>query len=316
MITLDDTYLRQLNEKQIHYSAAFLEEVFLHQKKGLSVDNDDQLFTVKVLLLSVPTVEMKQKIAQALTLDSQMGVSKLFDHNQLVDFFHYLSDINALKRIFQEQSDTKKHPLLQALYKVDKAKYTTLKELMAHKVSMIDGAIVPQDKAIQRTLKKDMLLCLTFIGDPKKKQSQIKILHKHLDSTYELDALEQLTSMVIYQFSRLNIPIKNQQHFMSHLKFYHFIMPYLMLFPSLNSQLNHTIDTLIMALKDMPDGLWVVKIIGQLPKEMIRETLHQLKRFEHIAQFEKRNVYCKLLKEIRNNLNAPEAQVIRQLFKE
>jgi len=316
MITINDDYLSLLSDEQVHYSGTFLEDVFLHHKKGLSIDVDPQVETVRVLLLSVPTDDMKQRVFEALDLPTQLRLAKQLNGAQLFDVFCFTQDMTALKRLFQELSDSRKQTLLRELYKVDKTKYAALKELIAHKVSMIGGHIIPQSKAVQEKLKKDVQLCLAIIKHPQKTPQHIKLLNKHVDSKYELEELEQLTALVIRQFSTLKIAIKSQQHFMVYLKFYHFIMPYLMLFPSLKAHLTQTIDTLIMALKDMPTGRWVVKLMAQLPKEMIRETLQQLKRFERIAQFEKRNVYCTLLKDIKDNLNAPEAAVVRQLFKE
>ena len=64
----------------------------------------------------------------------------------------------------------------------------------------------------------------------------------------------------------------------------------------------------------MPSGEWVVKILNQLPRPIIKLAITHLKRYDRLGNFEKRNIFCSLLNSIKENATISEGQQVLEIL--
>ena len=70
----------------------------------------------------------------------------------------------------------------------------------------------------------------------------------------------------------------------------------------------------LLSLEKFPSTDWIFKVLNQLPLKIIEILLNRLRNYEGIREFEKRNIYCKLLKSIQNNLERSTADRVKKAF--
>jgi len=314
-MNINEAYLSELSDSQIAFSSAFLEDVFLHQKTGLSQFRPDDISTICTLIKSVPSKAMKSALLKALDTPFQVQIAQKMDDKELHFMFLYHDDIPILKLIFQSLTDNRKESVIQMLFKDDKKKFNELKPLMESSRTVATHApatLSPEDltKAIQHEIK----VMLKLITDPKYTASDLKDRVTSAEKRIPLDHFEVISRRVIAEFTRLNIPLSNKDTFAVHVKFYTFLVPYLVLFPNLNTVVLHPLDAFLHALNRLPNGVWVIKVLNQLPYSIIELCLDRLKSHPRIPELQKRSVYSKLLNVIYENAHIQEGAQIRTIL--
>ena len=310
-MAIKTSYLKDLSEQQLAFSSAFLEDVFLHQKTGLSEFRPEDLTTLGSLIAAMPTTTMKKSVLNALDTPIQVQLSQKMDDEELHLLFTYLQDIPILKLIFQSLPDHRKEPLIQQLFQQDKKLFNELKSLMEPSQTLPLESPLPSHQDLGKLIQREIQVLVKMIDEPIYTVSDLKSHVSALEKQIAIEHFDIIAQRVIAGFMSLNIPLTDKNTFASHVKFYTFLVPYLIIFPSLNVVVLHPLDAFLNALNRLPNGGWVVKVINQLPPSIIKLCLDRLKSHPRIPELQKRQVYSKLLGVIYENIHIKEGAQLR-----
>jgi hypothetical protein len=306
---IDQSVLQDLNDAQLSYSSRILEDVFLHNKGAINHLDTYHIQTIHILIKSIPSDEMKNKILASLHADMQFKVLKLMAPLDLKHTFNTFSDISFLKLYFQHLDSLLQQDILKDLYAVDKARYKSLKDASGQNLSMIGGLLVKSDDSTEALYKKEIRTLLAMIKNPHTSTDKLLRFGKHLDKA--LYSIEGFLDLFIRHFVAKKIALNSSASFATHLKFYTFLVPYIVLYPDIKNKLSDPLDQLLLSLDKMPDTLWVIKVLNQLPPLVIRIAIARLQSYERIPEFQKRNIYSKLLKVVNENIHTPHSSNIK-----
>lgn len=307
-------YLSELTDEQLAFSAIYLEDVFANQRNFMAGFDADQLDTIRMLIKTTPSPVMKYKLMAALDTELQLQIALQFEDEHLLNVFMFHEDHPFLKRLFQAVKGPQQQIILQELYKTHKDVYSLLKPLVGHDMSMIGGILVKDEHVVSQFIEKEKLAILSQILSTRHTVQHMDSFSRELNARYEKHDLHHLCQSLVSSFINKNISISSQENFACHLKFYHFLVPYLVIFPELKAYVTPALDMFLTSLNRMPNDEWVVKLINQLPQTVIQIALERLGNFESVAEFKKRQIYSKLFKSIQANLHQPFADKVKLAY--
>lgn len=310
-LKINEIYIQDLSPEQISFSGKLLNDVFMKNMSNIALKNESEKETAYRLYMSFTTQAIRMLLLNALTIEEKITIVSRLERIDLNELFEFSEDFSLLKLLFKEFDSQTQLSILKHIYKKDSIKYTILRELSTEKVSMVGGVLVKKKDVVSTVIDQDKEALLNYFQSSKKSFSAYKAVIKNLSNKYELDDLEILMKKIIEEFVRINYPMNNQNEFKVHLKFYYVVEHFVENFPKLEQILVPLVDPFLMALKKMPSSKWTIKILNQFPVLTLRRLIKVLSRYESIPQFEKRNLYCKILNDINSNLKNEENVNIR-----
>lgn len=311
---IDSEVLNHLNQEQLKFSAEFLRHVFVDNKTYNQPLSQLEIDTVRSIFLAVPTTEMKLNLLNGLNHQNQFSLIAGLTDTQVDQLFDYYDNLIVLKSVIKTINESRLKVILQKLYQNNKEKYHELKQALDQTISIVEGVIITKSSELNLLIEADIERLIKAFLSPKLVIKQMNQLSKRIEKKYEKEQLETLVSTLIEQFNHLKIGLRNAQEFSNHLKFYQFLFPFFRLYPNLTERLKINIHQLILSLHQLPNLNWVFKVLDQLPVPVIEMVIKQLRLHERIREFEKRNIYCKLLKNIEENLKRSSAENVKQAF--
>jgi len=93
--------------------------------------------------------------------------------------------------------------------------------------------------------------------------------------------------------------LASKEDFVIYLKFFYFIAGFLEGNTVLQKELMPLLEKVILMFKKFPDGAWIIKVLNQLPEMVKRAIMQRLQAYEQIRDFEKREMYCKILNKLK-----------------
>jgi hypothetical protein len=309
---IDSSKLSHLNQDQLKFSAEFLRKVFVEKEIFDDPLNDNKIETIQSIFLATPSQDMKKTLLSFLNHQNQYALLQTLPPTDINDLFDYYDNLIILKSLIKTFAPDRLKVVLQHLYKNDKEKYHELKGSLSTPISIVEGVIITQSSQMTTLIESDIEQLLKAFQSDSHFIKQMDGLARRMEKKYELENLELLVNTLVYRFDELSIGLRNAAEFAIHLKYYHFLYPFFRLFPDLGQKVGKGIDRLILSLEKLPTIEWVFKVLNQLPLKVIQLILDRLNNFERIRQFEKRNIYCKLLKSIQVNLERSSADRVKK----
>lgn len=314
MSIVDASLLQTLSAPQLQFAGPFLKDVFVHNKTNIDVFSEDDIRTIATLLTSVKESHMKTAIIKSLSEKTIEQLFPSFTANDLTSLFLGHPSFSYLSNIFKTLTETQQIKLLTALFNQNKEKYMEFKSLLAYKVSMLGGIIVKQDQVLKKFLDREKHIILDLFESPSKTTEDIITISKKFEQKYDFEDLELLSQELITTFTVKKIALTNAATFAIYLKFFYFIDPFVARFQSLSTSIKPLLDVVLTSLQSMPDIEWAIKILNQLPPAILQDCLRLLKSHPTLSQFEKRQSYSKLLKDIERHCMSDEGENIRFAF--
>ena len=301
----------QLNGSQVTFSTKFLEDITIHKRKGLGPFSKDQIQTISQLMQLNPSINIHRLILNSLQLDMAYAVFELLPANLQDQCLSSITNNRLLHHIFQQMNADQKNELLKTLYQTNRPKYMFLKQFQDNKLQNLGGVIVQQASPLTAFIQKEVHRLLDIIEDPKTRLKQCTQSASQLIDQYDLDDIDQLAQTLIKEYAKLEIGHQSPKTFAIHLRFYFFITPFIEKLPSLESDLTPLLDEFIQSLTKLPSPDWVVRIMNQLPGYFIRLLISYFAAFDSIPQIDKRNMYCKLYKHIREHASIKDGENVK-----
>jgi hypothetical protein len=310
---INESYLKDMSDDQVLFSSQFLKEVFLYDKTNILL-SEENLEVVCRLFKAVTSSVLKKKILSHLSPTFQIKLRDQLDPKEQIAMILYANNLRLIKPLFMKLAKEQQQQILQNIYLTDKEKYKALKKAITPKLSLAGNVWVENTDTSDKLLENEKQALLNMFLDPKLSYEDTAISSKRFEKKYDMENLEIIIMSTAKEFIKQKMPMSDPQSFLVHLKFHYFMDSFIKLFPALSDILAELTDPTVFALKALPDGKWVVKVLNQFPIHMIKTTLNKLITYEKISDFNKRNTYCKILNEIKNNLEAKEASNIRFAF--
>jgi hypothetical protein len=306
---LSEASLKDLSTQQVDRAGRILEDIFLHEKRDLTLFQEDI-----ELVLRIFRTGLKEKLKQAMLLafntNGQMALFNALNEEEQTALFEQSNDSVFQEKIFQWASHTLQMAWLKWIYTHDKTQYMVLKNRIPQ--STLFGAVsVDSIQESPEMLAQEVAKILDWVCDSKVPQDKLTKYGKACSKKYTPDVLHSLIEQVTDEFMAMNMALRNQETFLVYLKFLGFMDPYLLQNPELVVKLSPLFEKVIIALKSFPNGGLVVKILNQFPSNSLITLIKRLAGYERIGNFEKRNIYCKLLNEIKHNSGIQEGQYVR-----
>lgn len=148
---------------------------------------------------------------------------------------------------------------------------------------------------------------LLRILKPASRPEDIRTIARFIRQQQPHEVTDAIALCLIDCFEEKNIPLTDPDSFAVHLKCHTFLAEFGPGIPELPRKLSGLFDLLIIACAEFPDPSWTLIVLNQLPSYSHDELLKKLYAYEAISEFKKRNMYCKLIKIIKDSAaeNAP-----------
>jgi len=132
---------------------------------------------------------------------------------------------------------------------------------------------------------------------------------------YAPDVLETIGKLVIETFLNLKIPISTPSSFLMHLKC-HMYHDYLVsAIPGIAiAAYSQLLQQFVMALGQMPDGEWVMKILVQMPAGALRQLFGVMREGGKSVGEPQRTTCLRLIREIAERVDRPEFEPVRLAY--
>ncbi|MFC1771382.1 hypothetical protein ACFLZV_05805 [Candidatus Margulisiibacteriota bacterium] len=310
---IDEKYLKKLSDQEVLFSGQFLKDVFLYRKTDISLSEEEQK-TVYTLLQAATSPRLKDMIINHLYSSTQLKIRDGMSRKDQLDLLMYSTNIPLIIPIFKSLPKDKQKEYLEKIYFDNPQKHSDLKKAVTQKLSIAGNVWMEKHLVNETMLENEINSILNLFVDPKLSYEDTAIISRQIEKKYDLSHLEEIISKVSSQFIEMDIPMEDAQTFLIHLKFHYFIDVYLKSFPGLQSLLDPLVEKTIIALGKLPDQSWITRVLNQFPLHTIKIILTSLINSKELSDFNKQNTYSKILKGIKNNLEAPEAANIRFAF--
>ena len=313
MVDQDSFDLNSLSTDEQTFASSLLKDIFIHSKKDIGSFNPRQIKILTSILDHIESNRMKQSIINAL---SYKALSSLLNHLSLEKkstLISLLTEKKAAKSLFQTLSDAEQSKALNLITKINKTRADFLK-LPIKKTSLPSSSSSKKPTDIHQFISKEKKTLLNLLKVETYTIKDIQLATNRLSQNYSTDWINLLIQQVVISFNKSKLSLKDKSSFTIYLKFFSFVNPYIILFPTLEKVLIPSIDSFILSLNNFPNATWIIKVLKQLPRKLCQLILNRIKLYERIPQFDKRNIYCKLLKEVQSQLDTKEAESIKTIY--
>jgi len=311
MTIINEAILNTLSDDAIPFAGEFLELVFLMKESDLGSFDADQIDTIRTLISGVRDMKMKQQMLRALAHDTIYALETSFSSEDYQALFLGYADMKFLEVMFRELEDQYQTDILNALFNHNEERYAFFKKLLKYKLSMLGGILIKQENVLKQFMEREKHLILDLFEDPNATLEDSKVLSASFAQKYEPDDLELLCKELISTFTMKKLSLADSKAFSIYLKFFFFIGPFVETYSRLYDDIKPLLDLLITSLHGMPSGEWAVKVLNQLPMIIIQSTLKLLSAFPTLSQFEKKQMYSKLLTKIKTQSSIKEGDNVR-----
>jgi hypothetical protein len=289
MATSQARYLEGLTDKQALFCGDVLKRIFLEGAREIVVEKPVEKDALVRLVMSFDDADKMEMVFGAFHPELQYQIAVGLSGAEGGKYF-------------------------KKLYVSHRSFYKVLKQVLDRKVDRMGPILVKRAKVSHVVLQKEIDQILTGIISPKTSVAQCVEASSHLGEHYDAEALDHILSGLIVSFRKMKLSMNDEASFLTYLKFYFFVAPFLKLFSELSKGMAGILDVTILAMSKLPSVSWVFKILSQLPEEIVVLLVSQLKKHGELRQFEKRTVYTKLAEAIRDHLDLPEASTLRPLL--
>ena len=312
-MSIDRSYIDSLNSEQISFSADFLEATFVNEQSDLDYSEPFQLQTIVSIIHATTIESMKLRIFNSCSYETRVQLIKQLNEENL-SFVLIHTEIDFLYTYYKMCSDKQQENLLEFLHENEKPRYVELKNKINPKLEFANGIVIERPQININELEKEVSYLLQSNINPEHTISETEIIAKLMLDKYKEHDLNLFIKHYFKQFLKNQFPLKSKENFLIYLKFFHCAVLFLLVFPDLENRLLQIIDQFIIKCSDLPSSEWRCKIINQCPHFIIKLTLQQLMQYEQIPSMSIRNIFCKVFKEIKANLNNPFTNHIQAAY--
>ena len=241
-------------------------------------------------------------------MDSQLRVLDLLPFNLLLDMYQIYPVVSVLEHHFSTMSDAQRDQILNHLRQTNEVRHRQLDQ-----VNLEHPVVRSHNDHRHRQLEHIGWQNMYQRLDAATSVDQALSLAEQCSASAKKATVLILGQDLCAQFLERHKFIGNKVVFQKYLNLIHFLDRLFMSQPTLDKELGRLVDPLVRAMTFMPSK-WVHPILKQLPLRFGERLIRHLQRYERHADFEKRDMYCKLLRKIQTQAKQPDAEFLRFLL--
>jgi hypothetical protein len=284
---------------EVEQAGLFLRNVFLIKKT-----RKEELKTIKLISKLVEAVNfgsLKKLVFKSLQASEQEVLWRELGIAEKEKFFGWYDDEERLILFFKKLKKTEQNRILKYWYFKNRKRYESLKEQLVDKVHMVGGILIKQEAALEKMLGKEKAEILDLIYKASVGKEEVLRMSQLKRDTYDVEEQVRLAKELIADFRKSKNVLASKEDFVIYLKFFYFIAGFLEGNTVLQKELTPLLERVILMFKKFPDGAWIIKVLNQLPEMVKGAIMQRLQAYEQIRDFEKREMYCKILNKIKED---------------
>lgn len=313
-MNIDRSILDQLSKEQILVAAKFLEDVFLRQKKNIDLTDQQTKDTVVIILKASKIGPLTRDLFSSLAQSVQFDLLTYFKDEEKFELVCLLPNINDIKYNFDQFSDDEKKVFLEYLYSNNTLLYKEFTDFINPSIDIVQGVVIDKPKVSVSDILKDVSLLTDLLINDDQSVEDCQSYAQILINKYQLHDLTIFVREFVVMIKDLNLTLVSKTHFFTYLKFYNVIQLYISIDHEYLDYVYPVIDQFLVAMSAVTTLDWRIKLFEQLPEFIIRICLERLAEFETISDQKKRNFYCKLFNDLKNNLNHDGVHHLKYVF--
>ncbi|MBT5988102.1 hypothetical protein HOG75_00110, partial [bacterium] len=289
--------LRNWTGSEVEQVGLFLRNVFLIKKT-----RKEELKTIKLISKLVEAVNfgsLKKLVFKSLQASEQEVLWRELGIAEKEKFFGWYDDEERLILFFKKLKKPEQNRILKYWYFKNRKRYEILKEQLVDKAHMVGGILIKQEAALEKMLGKEKAEILDLIYKVSVGKEEVLRLSELKRDTYDVEEQVRLAKELIVDFRKSKNVLVSKEDFVIYLKFFYFIAGFLEGNTVLQKELMPLLEKVILMFKKFPDGAWIIKVLNQLPEMVKRAIMQRLQAYEQIRDFEKREMYCKILNKLK-----------------
>ncbi|MBT3260653.1 hypothetical protein HN362_00315, partial [bacterium] len=289
--------LKNWTGSEVEQVGLFLRNVFLIKKI-----RTEELKTIKLISKLVEAVNfgsLKKLVFKSLQASEQEVLWRELGIAEKEKFFGWYDDEERLILFFKKLKKPEQNRILKYWYFKNRKRYEILKEQLVDKVHMVGGILIKQEAALEKMLNKEKAEILDLIYKVSVGKEEVLRLSELKRDTYDVEEQVRLAKELIVDFRKSKNVLVSKEDFVIYLKFFYFIAGFLEGNTVLQKELMPLLEKVILMFKKFPDGAWIIKVLNQLPEMVKRAIMQRLQAYEQIRDFEKREMYCKILNKLK-----------------
>lgn len=217
--------------------------------------------------------------------------------------------------VFAALPQKEKERLLTFWFAANRDLYLWVKASASQRTIAIGDVWVRTDTAIPDLIQAEMETVLDAIQKGAEGPAAFAEFLKPRGGLYAPEVLETVGRQVIETFLALKVPIATPASFLMHLKC-HLYHDYLVsAIPGISiSAYLQLLQQFVMALGQMPDGEWVMKVLVQMPAGALREIFRAIREGAKAEGEIQRTTCLRLIREIGERVDRPEFDLVRLAY--
>lgn len=286
-------------------SAQRLEALLLHPQQPIRLSEDE--LPAVLDLLPECSDNMICKIFEGLHRESQFQVLNQMTMAMRHHFYEIYPELPLLALHFHQLSLADQEDLMRHLNTQRPPVYAALKRSSP---LFRETAPASQERHSDEVFSSGLFSKLTTEVSSIEKALE---LAESLIETHKKNELLTIGKEVVDRFLTSYSYIGNKDVFQRYLYVVHFLDHLVVAQSGLDRYLPELTAQLIRVMAVMEES-WILPVLTQLPLRFAEKVVQQLLHYERLADFEKRNMYCKLLNKVKSQARADNADYLRFLL--
>ncbi len=224
-------------------------------------------------------------------------------------------DAQDMALVFASLPQAAQKKLLSTWFVSDKARYRSIKASASQRTIVVGDVWVRTDTALPKLIRAETETVLDAIQNPALSAVLFSEFLALRVGKYPPEALESIGAAVLDAFMALKIALSTPASFLMHLKCHLYHDRVIAVIPGvLIPAYGQLLEQFCIALGQMPDGDWVMKVLAQMPPGALKQILQALRDGQQSSQEGQRKTCLRLMKEIAQRVDRPEFEAVRLAY--
>ncbi len=225
------------------------------------------------------------------------------------------TDTQSVGFVFAALPEAEQSRLLSTWFAANRDRYLLIKDLASQRMITVGDLWVRTDTAKPDLIQVEVETVLDAIQNETSGPSDFADFLKLRVTMYAPEVLESIGKLVVSAFLDLKIPIVTPASFLMHLKC-HLYYDYLTsAIPGISiASYSQLIQQFVMALGQMPDGDWVMKVLSQMPGSALKHIFRIMREGAAAHQEPQRQTCLRLIRDIGQRVDRPEFEPVRLVY--
>jgi hypothetical protein len=299
---------KQQNEVTV---ATVLRRVFLEDSSSVS---PSEMQAVVAMASQIPNAVLSQLLT-ALEGKFRRQIVMALPRSRQTWWLETSPDSQDLGFVFDAWPKEAQSALLADWFVTHRDRYLLIKESANQRTIALGDIWVRTDTALPDVIHAEVERVLDAIQNAGTSPSAFSDFLAPRATMYAPEVLESIGKSVMETFLTLNVPLTTPASFLTHLKCHLYHDSLVSAVPGIViPAYTALVQQFVMALGQMPDGDWVMKVLSQMPQGALRHVFRLIKEGQASQQEAQRKTCLRLIRDISERVDRPEFEPVRLAY--